>query len=82
MIWNYKSTDWYTFNEFCKLESIQEEMSIDEMDEVIHDQIVSGLNASTHSYKFPNNKKRVVPWWDEELNEYKVKIKKNRFQKK
>lgn len=79
IIWNYKSTDWNTFNEFCNLESIKEEMSIDEMDEVIHEQIVIGLNASTHSYKYPNNKKRVVPWWDEELNEYKIK--KNRFQK-
>lgn len=77
IIWNYKSSDWNKFNNVCNLELIHDEMTIDEMNEVIHEQILNGLNASTHSYIFPNNKKRVPPWWDDELNDYKIK--KNRL---
>lgn len=79
IIWNYKSTDWVQFNDACNLELIKEEMSIDEMDQILHDQIINGLNASTHAFHFPNNKKRVPPWWDAELRD--LKIQKNKLHK-
>lgn len=76
-IWDLKSTDWNAFNDFCRLELIQDEVNIDVMDKIIHDQIYNGLINSSHAFFSPNNKKRVPPWWDSELKE--LKVQKNKY---
>lgn len=76
IIWALKTTDWDLFNEVCDLNLITEAVNVDDMDEIINKQIIKGLEASTKFYKFPNNKKRSPPWWDDELrNLKKEKIK-------
>lgn len=76
IIWDLKTTDWVLFNEVCNLNLITETENVDVMDEIINKQIIKGLEASTKFFKFPNNKKRSPPWWDDELrNLKKEKIK-------
>lgn len=62
IIWDLQSTNWDVFNEMCELRVITDDMTIDEMDEIINKQILTGLYNSTHYFKYPNNKKRSPPW--------------------
>lgn len=77
VIWDLKSTDWDVFNDSCRFELIKDELDINLMDKIIHDQIFNGLSSSTNAFFSPNNKKRVPPWWDIELQN--LKIEKNKL---
>lgn len=68
IIYDLKTTDWDLFNENCKFNKILNAENIEEMEIIIEGQIKSGLMVSTKYFEFPNNKKRTVPWWDEELD--------------
>lgn len=77
-IYDYKSTDWDLFNEHCDLSNIDIVLhSIDDIDKLIEEKIIYGLENSTHFFDFPNNKKRAPPWWDNEINN--LKKQKNKF---
>lgn len=68
IIWNLKSTNWDVFNVNCDLQFTEEQQDVNFIDNLIHNQLLCGLKSSTHSFSSPNNKKRTVPWWDEELD--------------
>lgn len=77
-IYDYKSVDWEIFNEQCGLKDLNmDDMSIDESDDMIEKRIIMGLEKSSHYFDYPNNKKRVLPWWDNEIDN--MRKQKNKF---
>lgn len=72
-IWDFKNSDWKTFNETCNISNIFEndEENVDTLDEKICIEIQKGLEDSTPLIQIKPGKRKKPPWWDEELAEMK-----------
>lgn len=68
-IWNLDSTQWDVFNANCIMDIEDLDCSVEELDCLIGEQILKGLEASTKSHSFPSNHKRSPVWFDTELND-------------
>lgn len=71
--WDFKHTDWDTFNENCSLKIALQNPTdnIDIIDQKITEQILNGLIKSTPLIKTDKMSKRKPPWWDKDLEELK-----------
>lgn len=79
VIWDLNTTNWNLFHQHCVISQEDLDESIEPvnwLDQEFTRKITMGLEASTKSFKFPNNKKRSPPWYDDEVN--KLRIEKNR----
>lgn len=71
-IWDINNTDWKFFNVHCKLDAVFEnEDNIDSIDNNVQFQLINGLEHSTPHIKCDPSKRKIAPWWDDDLKQLK-----------
>lgn len=70
-IWDLTTTNWNIFNNNCKLEEIFDDEDVNTLDKNLQAQVIRGLEHSTSKIACKTNKRKLAPWWDDELRKLK-----------